>query len=225
DALPDWDRKLFRRLNGSLSSTYFGNAAPLQVRVPRGQGHFVLQHLADTAPPTFSDSISYRVRTGDTLGRLAIRFNVPIADLRRLNGIHGNNIRAGKHLVIPVAANPTTARKNDQPQSQQHIVKPGDTFWTIGRRYGLSARTLASHNGHHINKTLYPGQLLLIPSTATETLRESASSLTAYIVERGDSLWSIAKQFNIRLTDLKKWNPIVGSNFLRPGQKLLVQAP
>ena len=126
-------------------------------------------------PARLPSNSRHLVQPGDTLGAIAIRYNVPIGELRKLNGIRGHSIRAGKTLLIPDTRLATNAgtQKNTQ-HDHRHIVKPGDSFWTLGRRYAISARTLARHNGHALNSTLYPGQLLLIPkvsggSTAEQT--------------------------------------------------------
>ena len=225
ETLPDWDKKLFRRLNGGLNSDYFGDREQLTIRVPVGTRQLVAERLKAAGPPKIPVTERYLVRKGDTLGGIATRFNVPISDLRKFNGIKGHNIRAGKTMIIPKSA------EAEQPNSAEnsaadhrHIVKRGDSFWTLGRRYAISARTLARHNGHAINATLYPGQLLLIPKKSLRTGSKPSSSLVDYVVKQGDSLWSIARQHRVKLADLKRWNPVIKNNLLRPGQKLVVHA-
>lgn len=225
-SLEGWDTKTFRRLNGTLSSPYYGIEDKLAIQVPVGTGEKVSNHLAASGPAPKRDGFQYRVKRGDTLGKLAIRFNVPITDIRRYNGIHGNNIRAGKNITIPSSAPTLSTASGEGPKgSRQHIVKPGDSFWTLGRRYGVSARNLARHNGYAINKTLYPGQLLRVPSVSAPLKLSDTLAQLNYVVERGDSLWSIAKRFGVAMADLKRWNPLVNGNQLRPGQKLMVQTP
>lgn len=223
ESLANWDQKMFMRLNGALMSSYFGLSQEIVIRVPLGYATQVTNHLASVEAPPVDSSTSYVVQRGDTLASLALRFNVSVSALKSRNGLHGHYIRAGKRLSIPNAdihaEQPKVATKSNQ---RRYIVKPGDSFWTLGRRYGLSARKIATSNDLAINKTLYPGQLLHIPVTTTNS---NPSVAFNYIVERGDSLWSIAKRFGIALDDLKRWNPIIKSNSIKPGQKLLVQAP
>ena len=234
--LDDWDEKTFKRLNGGLRSLFYGNQQNVAIRVPYGHGEKISAHLLAAGPPAVQESFKYLVKSGDTLGELAIRFNVTLDELKRHNGIRRNNIRAGKEILIPHNANTLTIAKNEKDASaHRHIIKPGDTFWTLGRRFGISARALAAHNGHAINKTLFPGQLLTMPSQKSnghkgnnqETNGRLSRTLSdlAYVVEHGDSLWSIAKRFGVATADLKSWNPLVRGHLLRPGQKLLVQSP
>ncbi|MEM7465939.1 MAG: LysM peptidoglycan-binding domain-containing protein [Pseudomonadota bacterium] len=222
--LPNWDETLFRRLNGALLTPYFGASRTLDIRVPRGTGDLVKQRLAEAGPPNFQHEQEYIVRRGDTLGQLAIRFDVSLRDLQKVNGLQGVNIRAGKKLLIPTSV---TAAGDSNSGQLRHIIKPGDSFWTLGRRHGVSARTLARHNGLSLSKTLYPGQLILIPNGQGSGDSAVRPPLNAgnYMVTQGDSLWSIARRFKVRLTDLKRWNPLLKSNLLRPGQILSVQAP
>ena len=112
-------------------------------------------------------------------------------------------------------------------QRVEHIVRRGDSLWSIGRKYGVSTRKLASWNGMAPGDTLSAGRKLVIwtsgDATPVAAVSPGAPNLTRklrYTVRKGDSLSAIAARFRVRVSDLTRWNDISASRILRPGQKL-----
>lgn len=132
-----------------------------------------------TAPPPVTTS--YVVRPGDTLFRIALRFNTTTATLAQLNGItNANVIRVGQTLVIPVGGGtgapppPTVAPAATQaggvvatsappPASNTYVVRPGDTLFRIALRFGVPLRSLIQANGIRDANRVFVGQVLVIP--------------------------------------------------------------
>lgn len=93
-----------------------------------------------------------------------------------------------------------------------HIVKSGDTLWSIARRYGVSVSRIQSDNG------LTSGQILVIGQALIITL----PSIT-HTVRRGDTLSSIAAAHGITLIELIQNNPeLIFNNTICPGQQLTI---
>jgi membrane-bound lytic murein transglycosylase D len=115
------------------------------------------------------DHIVYKVRSGDVLGSIAIRYGVRTDDLRKWNNIHKNNIRAGQHLNIwAKGTHPKALIASDKnipaqvPGSKTYTVQSGDTLWTISRKFeGLTIDKLKSLNKMSNNK-IQPGQKLIV---------------------------------------------------------------
>ena len=106
-----------------------------------------------------------------------------------------------------------------------YTVRRGDTLWDIGRQYGVSVRQLAGWNGISSKRYLRPGQKLnLWLGDEQEKLAnsEAEQGAVAYTVKKGDSLWLIAKKFNVTVKELLAWNNLRKSSFLKPNQKLRV---
>lgn len=111
--------------------------------------------------------IRYRVRSGDYLGKIAQRYGVGVSDIKRWNGLRSNNLRVGQRLVIfPKGTNPRPAapkKANATTVSdgiRVHTVQPGDSLWTISRKYpGISVENLREWNGISGNN-LKPGTKL-----------------------------------------------------------------
>ena len=103
--------------------------------------------------------------------------------------------------------------------SKVHLVKPGETFYSIARRYDVDLKTLSRYNPKVVPHRLKAGTELHIPLDDNRT----AVSMQ-YTVQRGDTLSSIASHFAVPLSELKQHNPGIDPDRLYPGQKLLIGA-
>jgi len=187
----------------------------------------------------------YKIKQGDNLGYIANKYHTSIDLIRQVNGIKGNQIRAGKHLLIPVAAksldsyilsqDQRIAKKQARPQQGlkvTHTVVSGDNLWDIGQRYKVSGSKIAKWNGFAPRDTLKLGQKLVIwqkPSSTNkraETARVNSGVEQAimrnitYKVRNGDSFARIADKFNVRISDIERWNSLSRTKYLQPGQRL-----
>ncbi|MCU7851017.1 MAG: LysM peptidoglycan-binding domain-containing protein [Candidatus Thiodiazotropha sp. (ex Monitilora ramsayi)] len=182
----------------------------------------------------------YKIKSGDSLSVIASKHNTTPKLLRQVNKLRGNNIRAGKHLLIPVSSKAfehyvysaeqrkaniqNRARKGSK---QHYVVKSGDSLWTIARRHNVSYKKLAKWNGIAPGDPLKTGQKLVIwvkkaPSSKLSLLDLQPSgtqSSLRYKVRQGDSLSRIAQRFKVSIADLKRWNTLDGK-YLQPGQRL-----
>ncbi|MEJ1461660.1 MAG: LysM peptidoglycan-binding domain-containing protein [Candidatus Sedimenticola sp. (ex Thyasira tokunagai)] len=190
----------------------------------------------------------YRIRSGDSLSVISERHGTTITQLRQVNKIKGNNIRAGKHLLIPISseqpahysfsAEQRTAKIQSSKRKGKKVVykvKQGDSFWSIANKHKVSHKSLARWNGLSPRDTLRQGQKLSIwikerknssgdravagAIPGTTALPFSTRSSINYRVRKGDSLARIAQRFKITVADLRKWNTLA-SRYLQPGQRL-----
>ncbi len=182
----------------------------------------------------------YQIKSGDSLSTIARRHNTTVELLSRINKLHGNRIRAGRHLLIPVSSQSVehyvysaeqrreSIQNRQRKGSKQHyMVKPGDSLWKIARDHNVSYKKLAKWNGMAPGDPLKTGQTLVIWVDQTETAEVSPLDLQPsgtqsslhYKVRRGDSLSRIAQRFNVSVSDLKRWNTLSGK-YLKPGQQL-----
>lgn len=118
------------------------------------------------------DRMVYKVRHGDVLGSIAIRYGVRVDDIRKWNNIHGNTIRTGQRLNIwakgskghqatSAIASSRTVREQVQG-SKTYTVQSGDTLWTISRKFdGLTIERIKTLNKMSDNK-IQPGQKLIV---------------------------------------------------------------
>jgi len=184
----------------------------------------------------------YKIKNGDSLGKIAQKFNTQVKIIQQVNNLNGNNIRAGKHLLIPVAAKSldqyilssdqrlaATQNRKKQGTKLTHIVKQGDTLWDISRAYKVNYRSLAKWNGMAPRDTLKLGQKLVIwkkgntkqvTKFAQNNVEKPVMRNINYRVRKGDSFARIADKFNVSIKDIERWNKISRKNYLQPGQML-----
>jgi len=183
----------------------------------------------------------HRIKSGETLSQIAVKYDTTIKHLRKVNRIRGNNIRAGKHLLIPVASRKRTdyalsagqrlsSIKNTRKGKTRitHIVQQGDSFWGLSRKYGVGMHKLAKWNGMAVRDPLRQGQKIVIWKSgstpqASLNLRKPFDSIKpiSYTVRNGDSLSRIASRYSVSINDLHRWNKIK-SKYLQPGQRIKV---
>jgi membrane-bound lytic murein transglycosylase D len=140
----------------------------------------------------------------------------------------------------PKRSAPTVKVVEDVPgrKKQVYTVQSGDNLWTISRKFNITLSDLQKWNGLTRRSTIRPGQQLniwLIEEDANaalanvllplpgSTLTEAPPKGNIYIVRSGDTLWDIAKSFNVSIADLKRWNGI-RSNRIKPGDELIIAA-
>lgn len=209
---------------------------PHRLLLPLDKAEDFRQRLAELPADRRIRWQRHRVRSGETLSHIAKRYATRVSLLREVNGLDGNTIRAGQHLMIPVAARSlkhyrlsrdqrllATQRRARKGVRQTHVVRKGDTLWDIARAYKVSVRQLARWNGMAPRDTLRPGQKLVV-WTRPRGQRATAASDTIrpirYTVRPGDSLARISQKFRVRVGDLVRWNGLDRKKYLQPGQKL-----
>ncbi|GIU42135.1 lytic transglycosylase [Shewanella colwelliana] len=173
----------------------------------------------------------YKIRSGDSLGLIAQRYNTTPSALRAVNDIKNNRIIAGKYLLIPVAAKDPSQyllsanqrlekrqSSSGRGQKSYYTVVSGDSLWKIAKQHKVKVSSLARWNGMAPKDTLNLGQKLVIWQSAP-----SGNKITRtvnYTVRSGDSLARIASKFKVTVAQLVQWNALSNQKYLQPGQKL-----
>lgn len=123
---------------------------------PAGTSTPVVPTPSPVPPPLGTLGFCYRVQYGDTLSGIAWRFGVSWQDLAFVNRVGmGYFVIAGQGLFIP------TGPITDGPNI--YVVQDGDTLNSVAYHCGLTTTTLARVNGLHLDESLSPGQMLMIP--------------------------------------------------------------
>lgn len=101
-----------------------------------------------------------------------------------------------------------------------YTVQPGDTLYSIALRYGTTVDVLVALNGLADPSFLYVGQVLLVPAGQPQPPADTQ----VYIVQRGDTLFSIAWRYGTTVAELARINNIANPWFIYVGQSLLIPA-
>jgi LysM repeat protein len=113
-----------------------------------------------------------------------------------------------------------------------YVVKKGESFWTISKKFGVGMKELAAYNKMDIKKPLKAGTTLTIPPggrlLSVEQQQEIAKVKTPsgketnYTVRPGDSLWVISRRFSSTVNSIANANGISKNSVLKVGQKLYI---
>lgn len=147
---------------------------------------------------------TYTVKSGDTLYGISNQFGVSVKDLANLNNLTNNIIRVGQVLSIPnnEGTNPNNI--------VNYIVKKGDTLYGISMKFNTTVNEIKKYNNISSN-VLQIGQTLRIPEVYSNE-EFVLPEYTTYIVKKGDTLYSIAKNNNISVDTLIKDNALTNNN-------------
>ena len=144
-----------------------------------------------------ASEITYQVKPGDTLWKISDSNQVSISQIMEWNHLTSTNINIGQSLKL--------SQSNDL-NSTTYTVKSGDTLWKIANSNGVTVSELKSMNGLS-NDSIRTGQQLVIKRNSN-TFEPSSTSKNTYTVKSGDTLWSIATQHQLSISQLKTYNQL-----------------
>ncbi|RMU72496.1 putative membrane-bound lytic murein transglycosylase D [Pseudomonas syringae pv. aptata] len=185
----------------------------------------------------------YRVRKGDTLESLASRYQVTVSSLKGNNKLSGNRLKIGQSLSIPVKPGMQNSQpvfealaSNDKPsRTRSYKVRSGDNLTNIAQANKVDVEDLQRWN-KLTGKKLKVGQTLVMQDTSKPAGKAASKAVAStggkdsekksmqYKIQKGDSMYLVAKRFNVEMQHLKRWNPRSGQA-LKPGQTLTVYLP
>jgi membrane-bound lytic murein transglycosylase D len=146
--------------------------------------------------------VSYTVKAGDNIGSIADWFDVSLYSLRRWNGIKGNKVMVGQKLRVMV------------PEDKVSYYKKINTMTALQKRRltGPPSETIAKKNEP---KKEYP--------IKKPTTNSAVSKYSYYVVQKGDTLWSISQRYpGVTVDEIKKTNGIYDNRALKAGQKIKI---
>lgn len=187
----------------------------------------------------------HKVKSGDTLSRIAKKYRVSVQTLKKSNHMKSSRIRTGKTLLIPtsgkispqdvqqIASSSSPRAVKSKPKTAYpdtiYTVKKGDSFWRIAKNHKISHKRLATMNGLVSSDTLSVGQKLIVAQSSktaakvpSNSLAENSAKPITYKVRKGDSLYVISRRFNVSVNELKQWNQLEQKKYIKPGQRIQV---
>jgi LysM repeat protein len=176
------------------------------------------------AKPGEDGSIVHTVGEGHTLWAIAARYEVPLDRLLLYNNLSEDAyLQPGDQLLIQLAEGQEPPPTPTPPAT--HVVREGETAWTIAARYRLSLDEILWLNGLSENEFLQPGDEVVIRLLPGQTPPPTPTPQLTHIVRSGETLWEIALSYNLTLEQLLAWNGLAQNDMIREGQELYIRPP
>ncbi len=189
------------------------------------------------------DWIRHKVRSGDSLSKLASEYRVSTSAIKVINELASNTIVIGDYILIPTAQKATSfytksldyqedIRLSEHSEKVVHTIKKGESLWDISMKYGVSVKNIVKWNKLPSSTIVQIGDKLAIYKTKptkmstlvkTTKLRPNITRTLTYTVKSGDSFWSIAKKFKLTSREIASSNNLDINKALQPGQKLTLE--
>lgn len=157
-----------------------------------------------------TEVIEYEVLPKESLYLIAKKYGIKLADLQKVNPELANkSLKVGQKIAVPIKGGANTNLVSKKSPSQEKYKKEE------------IAQTAVSLNPTVENKKVAVEKTIIVVS---ETFNDSNKSKTdiSHEVVRGESFYSIAKKYDITLSDLRKANAELGNKSLKVGQKIIV---
>ena len=163
-------------------------------------------------PPEDLITNTYVVQKGDTLYSIANKLGTTVSELKKENNLTSNTLQIGEVLRVPT-------KEIYEEEENIYIVKKGDTLYSIANKYNTTIDELKRINNLTSN-ILSIGQVLKLPSDKVSDIEKEENTIS-YTVQKGDSLYSIARKYDTTIDRIKKLNNLT-TNLLSIGQVLLI---
>ena len=155
---------------------------------------------------------TYVVQKGDTLYSIANKLGTTVSELKKENNLTSNTLQIGEILRIPT-------KEIYEEEENIYIVKKGDSLYSIANKYNTTVDELKRINNLTSN-ILSIGQVLKLPSDKANNVEKEENTIS-YTVQKGDSLYSIARKYDTTIDRIKDLNNLT-TNLLSIGQVLLI---
>ena len=150
---------------------------------------------ADPEPAAKSKSTeSHTVRKGETLPNIAKHYGMSVAELKRINKLRSDKVAAGTRLTV-----------NQESKAAEKKESKAEKLAEAGKKSDPSKDKAEKR-----------------ADNKADSKAKGKNGSTRYVVRKGDTIYSIARQFNVDKDDLLRWNKL-SSNAIKPGKTLTIQ--
>jgi len=175
-------------------------------------------------------SLIHIVKTGDNLWSISRKYGVSAEVIAEVNNLKNKDLLSiGQRLEIPAIGGGVSKKEKEQePTIIIYTVVKGDTLWSISKRYDVKMNSIISANDLKEISRLSIGQNLKIPITNIDIAKaegydqESETEDIIYYVKKGESLWSISRNYNVKLEAIIAANNISDASKISAGQQLRI---
>ncbi len=173
--------------------------------------------------------LQHEVKPKETLYAISKQYNVSIDELNTLNPVLKEGLKVGQIINIKPLTSSSQPNLNG---AKTHIVQPKETLFGISKAYAVSTEQLIAWNNIQ-NNQISIGQTLIVsePQATQQTISSKQEAPTTketfpqksqtHIVQAKETAYSISKEYEISIDQLKEWNKLEGLD-LQIGQELIV---
>ena len=165
------------------------------------------------------NSKTHRVEPGETAYSIAKTYNVPINDLYALNPGAENGLKAGSALVLP-QSNVVNPNQNGE-NYVFHTIERKETLYSVSRKYSVAMQDIMNANPGLTAETFQEGKIIRIPTSVIQK-PEQTVTYRLHKVQKGETIYSIAKTYNLTPDVLTNANPELKSANLKKGFMLKI---
>ena len=177
--------------------------------------------------PKISKGAKYAVREGDTFADIAKSYGVPVVMLMQANQGFNKRLTVGDSLVIPEyvkkraekklakSESKPAAKKTSNEKVSVYVVQQGDNLSSISRKFGTTVAKIQELNNMGKSTSLSVGQKLKVASAPEAEYK-------VHTAKKGEGLWDIARQYNVTIEDIVKWNDLKDTK-IKMGEKLKIK--
>lgn len=168
----------------------------------------------------------HRVQAGENLYSLAKRYHSAVTAIYEYNQEIEGQLDVGMIIRIPKLEQKQEDEKEQVPEGKYftHRIESGDTFYSYQRRFGVSQKQLVQLNPE-LNDGLLAGLEIKIPlkeEKKIERISIDKSAFDTHKVEKGETLYSLSRRYQINVLDIKNVNPELKVRGLVAGEEILI---
>ena len=190
---------------------------------------------------TTTENGYHLVKSGDTLIGISKKHKVTTKQLMDWNNLKNpKELKAGKKIKIADKTNEKKPTSNSATYAGKstHVLKKGETLSHVADKYNISSEKIMAWNNINDPHRVRAGQKLIIKTSGNleqttidkPTIKKSSiaentpnTDISSHKMKSGESLYSIAKKYNVSVSDLKTWNNIDNPKKLRPGKIIKIK--
>lgn len=168
-----------------------------------------------------TESVYYTVKRGDTLSKIANQYGTTVQEIANINSIANPNLIYPGQVLRILTNSTVDGSETRGTGSITYTVQRGNTLSQIANAYGVTINHIVEMNNIQNLNLIYPGEKIRITESTKETLNPVLQN-NYYTVQRGDTLWSIARIYGVSVQYLVNLNGIRNPNLIYPGQMIKI---
>ena len=180
--------------------------------------------------PEKAEPFVYTVKAGDNLWNISRKYGVSVELIIDVNNLRNKDLLSlGQKLEIPaIGGGVSNSKQKQEPTIVTYTVVKGDTLWSISQRYDVKMTSIISVNNLKEISRLSIGQKLKLPITNMDIAKaegysqDAAAEEIIYYVKKGENLWSISRDYNVKLESIIAANKITDASKISAGQQLRI---